>query len=179
MVDDIRQLIFIHIPKTGGTTIRQVMGLDPELIQHRTPADLDLDKWDNYYVVCSVRHPIDRFISSWAYHTSADYEGVFGGKVKRGMAIKDYWSAMRDELVMYPQVRFMSRPDSEKTPDYIIRYETFEQDLKQLAIIMGIRSGKIPKLKASKHSHWRSYEIPREIIGYYAEDFEYLKYGMS
>ncbi|MAH46489.1 hypothetical protein CMI37_11695 [Candidatus Pacearchaeota archaeon] len=75
----LKNSIFIHIPKTGGSWVRQATRRSgivtneihyrnsekkPEHWQHCTPADLNCE---GRFTFCFVRHPLDWYASFWAY----------------------------------------------------------------------------------------------------------------
>lgn len=89
---DVRRMNFIHIPKTGGTTVESLLPKkhalkhrypkppsDPWLSPWHFPPDLYEDKYNDTFKAprfCIVREPNERFLSceSWSrgrYHTSA------------------------------------------------------------------------------------------------------------
>lgn len=54
-----RKLIFIHIHKTAGSSIRLALGGKPERAGGVIPA-----RWPNYLRFAAVRHPVSRFVST-------------------------------------------------------------------------------------------------------------------
>ena len=71
-----RNIVFVHIPKTAGISIKAIVLPQQIVTTHRTPVKLVSSKvWNNYTTFCVVRNPFDRFISSYFYHTSKEYKG--------------------------------------------------------------------------------------------------------
>ena len=60
--------IFVHIPKTGGTTVEQTFGIT---VSCHATADqfrsVDLATWDVAHTFAVIRHPLERLISHYEY----------------------------------------------------------------------------------------------------------------
>jgi len=66
------KLIFIHIPKTAGLTIRKAFGEDVYKDvgnQHESASEAikNFDKWDEYHKFTIVRNPWDLWVSAFMY----------------------------------------------------------------------------------------------------------------
>lgn len=70
--------IFIHIPKTGGTSVRNILDIQSHLvttncgnIHHYIYEDLEYfipkKRLDKYWKFCFIRNPVDKFISAIDY----------------------------------------------------------------------------------------------------------------
>ena len=68
MIVEKRKCIFIHIPKTGGTSIEYFFKKKGGQRKHALPRKIKKEfpsKWENYYKFAFVRNPWDRFVSLW------------------------------------------------------------------------------------------------------------------
>lgn len=71
---DGREVFFIHIPKTAGMSVWEVVGHPdgvPENITHKTAARwrrfLGPERYDHALTFAVIRNPYDRFVSVWHY----------------------------------------------------------------------------------------------------------------
>ena len=64
---DKHQLIFIHVPRTGGGTINKLLEIPREDQGHRAPWEIrmsiDPGKWEEYDKIVICRNPWDRLVS--------------------------------------------------------------------------------------------------------------------
>ena len=80
-----QRAIFIHVPKAAGTSLRAVLG-GYGRTTHLTPAYLcSAAAWENRVTIVAVRHPLDRFASSYRYHVTSDYRGALLKQVGPGL----------------------------------------------------------------------------------------------
>ena len=151
------KLIFVHNPKCAGKSIRKLLGL-PSQVDHRPPTSLVRKAaWEAYTSVVVVRNPFDRLVSSWAYHTSEGYAGVFFVKYPklRSLSLEEYFELMKhEENVIRPQVEYVSHAFSEKTADHILRFEHLEEDVDFLCKAIGVPNN-LPHLNRSAHVEHR------------------------
>jgi hypothetical protein len=80
-ISHINKLIFIHIPKTAGTSILSIEEHDFRTMDTRPTVGVDRndhafgtfaknkykEEWDNYFKFAVARNPWDRFVSSFEY----------------------------------------------------------------------------------------------------------------
>ena len=95
-VDHHRKLLFIHIPKTGGTTISSLLGLRTKdrsaslqtlfgdfgsvALEHLTLSQtgqfLTAEEFSSYFKFAFVRNPWDRTVSSALWRTRLREDGI-------------------------------------------------------------------------------------------------------
>lgn len=76
-VADDRKILFIHIPKTGGTSIETSFLFDEQrkisngnrLGGHHKITEFDQEAFKDYHKFCMVRHPCSKLLSVWSYYT--------------------------------------------------------------------------------------------------------------
>jgi len=159
MIDDLRKLIFIHMEKTGGTSIAMALfGRDEGA--KRKGSDLQYDngltkhysvqkarqvygeeKWVNYTKFSVVRNPWDRLVSKWCWRR----EGILRKQGKLPILyeldsdghIPKAWFAeeIREECKRW-QLKsaddFLFGPGLIPKVDHVLRFESLESDWNNL-----------------------------------------------
>lgn len=181
------KIIFPHIAKNAGNTIKEVFNISREQTSHVLPHELvPLELWESYYSFICVRHPIDRLLSSYFYHMSERYQK--GAYVRRFPDLKSwnletYFRTIVNSEMNYfnalmPQWWYLTYKGSEKHVDFVLRYEQLEKDLKILMRDFNIQKN-IPHINKSKRDHSRlewSRDLLQQIINFYKTDFFTFNY---
>jgi hypothetical protein len=80
------EIIFIHVPRSAGTTINKLLEIPRERQGHRAPFELlltcDRDKWENYKKVIICRNPWDRMVSLYHYRMDKGYDNKTGFSIE-------------------------------------------------------------------------------------------------
>ena len=150
---------FVHIPKTGGTSIRKALiELDPKVnhwsyhtyirsyynvLNKRTFAKL--------FKFAFVRNPWDRVVSYYTWLRSKEHKRI------------DYciWQDMMETPfvdfihTMMPQMNYI-KLDGEIAVDYVGKMETFERSLAEISEIIGI-SIPVYHERCTDHMHYAQY----------------------
>lgn len=172
--------IFIHQRKVAGSSIIRSFGFTPECSQWHPFNDGTLSRdWrlrdhvaKGYLVFTAVRNPWDRFISGWKYlpkYRDLSLDEVISNLPKEG---HDYRHLTRRQLDT------LLDEDGNFVPDFVLRYETLEDDYKELCRLLGKRS-QLPKSNSTKHdglseyTHWKQIEFVRE---HFKEDVKFFSY---
>jgi len=188
-------VLFIHIPKTGGTTVWNALGIEkirnaqvssvpPRKTGkisfghgiYRDMLGIDLvtpEFLERAYVFSFVRNPYARTVSHWAFSCNTRkfgmYKGFpFGEYIKKG----GYMQTLSNHR---PQTTFLKDGDF----DYIGRMETFAEDLKEIARQIGMGEIEVPHKNKGQRKPYREVIQPQhaEIIEeFYRRDFEELGY---
>ena len=185
----VKQVVFIHIPKTGGKSISQSMldynpyqnmqGRRPskELIGHLTLNEtlnhIPLAH-TNYLFFASVRNPWDRAVSFFHYVSQnpfASGQPELGERISRGeVDFRKFIEIMSSGVVevMRPQYDYI-RNDLGIDVD-IIRNEFLQSDLNIFLERSGkVKKPRIPHINKSSHDHYSYYydDVTVSMIGEY------------
>lgn len=100
--------IFIHIPKNGGTSVCDALGMGKSL--HYTYKWYDKnypDEWEDWFKFTIVRNPWDRLVSCYEY----------------AKAEKSYWhNNVGEELTPHPDFELIKRISFKETVDILYKY---------------------------------------------------------
>jgi len=175
-----KMLRFIHIPKTGGTSVRKYLldnniqfysGQEPKQIGRHRPASVWKD--EESYKFAVVRDPYTRTVSYYNYYTDKDWNPTFEDFVKNKMVNK----SLKVPNVWIPQVSWLYE-NNICLVDKIFKLEDNLQD--NLNIFLNIK-GNLTKENISTHNSYDSYytqELKDLIASYFKEDFEKLGYSI-
>lgn len=185
--------LFIHIPKTAGTSILEALG-------KRGTGRLHLP-WYVYWTAdpfyfqkawkfAFVRNPWDRVRSAWLYLMAGGNQredlsmravlhsfGSFEQFVINGLGT----GAFRNHLLFIPQAEFVCGPDGGPIVDFLGRYETLEQDFTTVAQRLALtkrlpaRNVTKPQSRLLHDQPWTSRAI--DVVGsIYAQDVTQFGY---
>ena len=206
MIDHEHKFIFIHIPKTGGTSIEQFFKPDilPDVRnydcfygwdkkhkfwrQHATMQQInDLYEKDltGYFKFGFVRNPWSRALSDFIWMTEVHTPFIKGSFVDylllrnnfKRIMIKQRRKYRMDHII--PQSDFLFDADGNLLVDFIGRFENLQEDFNTICDKIGIPRQKLPHKNKSKHKHYTEYydDETRSIVAEkYAKDIEYFGY---
>ena len=178
------QALFIHITKTGGITVGRLFNKKYKG-NHTIPSK---DKIKKYYTFTFVRHPIDRFISSFEYQKALTLKNI-NSQMKLRSRMKKLNFKFEDFVVSLSKKDIESNLHYRKQCawivngiDYIARFENFENEL--IKILTKINQTKkikeIKKHNASKRRDIQSYiksdAVVKKLHQLYKDDFNRLNY---
>ena len=166
--------LFIHIPKTGGTSvtkwlINNAVGSKKDIGKHSKMNEHDIG--DSVFVYTMVRHPYNRVISGYNYHCA-----LWGGQFKGSFI--DWWESDLSEIVRESQSEYVT-----DRLDYFIKLEKQKFQFKK---IMEMFKSKVPLGQHNKSGRdkrypefWRAnipQNIQREIHLIHKDDFDRFGY---
>jgi len=185
--------VFIHIPKTGGTSIRQGVWQRRYNGPH---AELPKSA-EGLFTFAFVRHPLDRFVSCWKmYSAGAENDprpGDWRGIVRKRMRLEDFVDITLDTTVSPEdrsttsgRIRHHTIPQTHPTnllhlANFVGRFESIEQDFAVIKSKLSIQA-ELPHMRKTEHQSYRE-ELPAFVIDqlavFYADDFEQLNYSLT
>lgn len=178
--------LFVHIKRTGGTSINRAFGLPHH---HWTAAELRRKvgpaRWKECFTFSFVRNPWDRIASLFFYRRRSDKTGVRSS----GISFPDWTREVLrrknpryrdDERSFLTQKDFMTDDDGNLLVDYVGRFEHLRKDVREVAGRAGIEAADLPHLRSTDRPHYRKlYDAEsRDLVGdYFAADIEHFDYS--
>lgn len=207
MISHRHKCIFIHIPKTGGTSIENViwpvkserteadlwMGLVKPYynkyqtggLQHLTAQqirkEVGEDIFNSYFKFAVVRNPWDKAVSQYTYMQKRKDLRKFIG-MNRYTTFRRYLKLIdRKEHVQWkPQLDFLVDTDGTMLVDKIIHFEALEEGFHGVIQHLGMPETDLPHANPSKRKHYQTYyntKNIRYIEERYAADIAALQYA--
>lgn len=170
-------IIFIHIPRTGGTSIESAVGRKLEKDWKHNTASLvrkkvGEEKWQNSFVFSFVRNPWDRMISLYHqpwYRNETPY-------TDQGLA----YFIQNVKHVPWERNYFYEYLDSDGI-DFIGKFENREKDLEIISQRTGIKiDPKVHEMKTKRNLDYRTYydDHTRQLVyDLYKRDIEKYNYS--
>ena len=193
------KFIFVHIPKTAGTTICSSWeGSSLKSIcketgvlggNHKTALELKEQfrkYWKDYFKFAVVRNPYSRFVSDFFFSElkpKETFQTQWNDKQAEGLLPQLYWISDREQS--YQKQSSYDRVDihyGNLMMDYLCRYENLNQDLETVFNILGIQASAdvLPHFRQTvyKDAYTKYYtQELRSLVSFmYREDIERFGY---
>jgi chondroitin 4-sulfotransferase 11 len=176
--------VFIHINKTGGTSVSAALGIS---IEHKTAEEkrneIGQEDWLASYKFAFVRDPWDRVVSHYHYRVRTDQTALGDGHLDfRSWVAATYGRQdprYFDKPMMFmPQYRWIYSETGTLQVDFVGRYESLQRDFEHVCRRLG-RAVSLPHLKRSRHAPYDTYydESTQEIVAdWFRPDLELFGY---
>ena len=184
--------VFIHIPKTGGASIRH--GVFKSEYKGPVFAHIPPD-WQKYYKFAFIRNPFDRLVSAWKMFTDGMENTYRIFEIDQSLSLSDFLAIVTDESIAYGErrttiaekIRHHTIPQTHpfnclQEADFIGRFENLQEDWEKVCQDIGIEPISLPRWNVSKHGNYETYydDKCRKIAEkYYERDLELLGYRFS
>ena len=191
LISNQKRFIFVHIPKTGGSSIFRALSFcnnAPDTDENR---HLELIEIYNrygylagdddgqagglkkYFKFAFVRNPWDRVVSMYSYR-------LRNREIPPDLTFSEFVVNRREHPfgMHRDQVKFIEDPAGQVAVDFIGRFENLEKDWSTIQSRFGISSG-LPHLKRTSHRPYQTYyspELRKEIADLYRRDIETFGY---
>lgn len=207
MISHARRCIFVHIPKTGGTSIENLIWPEPKqrseadlwmgfvdkyhnkyqtgglqhLLAGQIKAEVEARHFDPYFKFSVVRNPWDKVISQFTFMSRRKDLRDFIG-MQQDDCLKTYLQLIsrRRHVQWEPQVSFLFDADGHCLVDYIGRFESFAQSVRAIASRLGLEATEIPHANQGQRGAYQDYydAESKEMVGaMYAHDVKTFGYA--
>ena len=197
-ISDQHECVFVHIPRTGGTTIEKLLGIHrdwPEIdlevfhgryefdddyyhLQHMSYPEMgtvrDISHSREYFKFTIVRNPWERLVSEYFWQNLQDsisfpeFVSRAARIVKNRIKLKGAYCHFR------PQFEFLSND-----LDRVLRFENFTNEVKMILQLIGSDIHEVPHFGKTKHAQYSNFydaEMINAVAEIYRVDIERFGY---
>ena len=205
MISHKHRCIFVHIPRTGGTSIEDIiwpgartetelwMGfVEPmrnryqtgglqHLLARQIRTDVGAETFDAYFKFSVVRNPWDKVISQYSFmRQRPDLRAYVGLEDDAPLAKYLERIAEVEHVHWMPQVSFIQDTEGLEIVDLIGRFEALGPEMRKVLARIDINCALLPHMKASEREReYRCYfntETRLAVARMYAADIEHFGY---
>lgn len=187
--------IFIHIPKTAGTSIVSILGngvVNRDHVRYLIYLKSNKQKFNEYFKFAFVRNPFDRIVSVYQYFNQGGnrnedlyYQEIFKNKYNTfEKFVLEFLNKdiIHEHNLLRPQYLFIYDFKGECQVDYIGKFEDIDNGFDIISKKLNI-SQKLPKANSSKRKKYKEYyqnnRVKEKIILLYKKDFEFFDYSKT
>ncbi len=156
--------IFIHINKTAGTSIIDVIG--KPFRKHLTAKEIihviGQKKWDEAYKFAVVRNPWDKVVSQYKHNIRVNSSNMAVTKISFKDWVGCTFGEPKDEFyyarpqMFFPQVEWLSNFQNKIDMNRIIRFENLAEGVNEVFETLSINA-KLPHLNRTHKSSYRDF----------------------
>ena len=204
MISHNHRCIFVHIPRTGGTSIEDVIwpaertekdlwmgfiskhenkyqtgGLQ-HLLAGQIRQEVGPDVFSSYFKFAVVRNPWDRAVSQFSYtRIRTDLHELIG--MTADTSFSEYLNMIesREHVQWQPQSDFVHDIGGAILIDFVARFEQLEKDAQTIFSRLRLEGKSLPHTNASARRPYREYfdaSSKRKIERLYGQDIEAFAY---
>jgi len=185
-----KDVIFIHISKTGGTSITEALKYRSKI--HMTSREvinmLGAKRWKEAFTFAFVRNPWDRVTSHYRYLVKTGYFIKHFGELSFKEWLKQAYEKKNAEFfkqespkMYYPQLDWVTDFSGNVCVSFIGKFENIDKDFHKLIKLLEVNTKlkHLNKTKALNSSSYRDYydsETRKIVENAFIKDVEYFKY---
>lgn len=166
MIDSQRKLLFIHIARTGGTSIETALvgsdwwQIDPatkHLSASQTRKHFGEDVWRSHTKFSVIRNPWDRLVSMWItgwwYAEQTNFRG------RKPSRLYDFIKKLRPHPhEVYDSLYYHEILD--ERIDFLLRFENLQDDFQSMLQKIGVTPVTLPHVEKRERGHYRDFYDP-------------------
>ena len=146
--------IFVHINKTGGSSIQKALGIP---FEHKTALEkieeVGRGQWERKFTFTVIRNPWDKVVSHYSYRVQTNQTDMGAGSVgfkdwvRLAYVDKDPFCYDKPKMFM-PQSDWIMNRDGQVLADRVCRFENLNEDFSCICKRLG-RAASLPHIKPS------------------------------
>lgn len=191
MINHEHKFLFLHLPKTGGTSINKFFNdkfnNNERDFGHPYLSDYKCNNFDDYFKFTIVRNPYDRLVSAFFYMKEySKFQSDINFRKKWKLEDDTFESFVKEKLPIIiankdtrprhfkPQVEFGTTG-----LDYIGSFNTMQDDMNIICDKIGIERQDLPHVNSSNHKSYTEYyneELLDIVKTLYFNDFNNYDY---
>ncbi len=178
------RFVFIHINKTGGSSIEKALHLR---FEHKTVLEkieeLGTDQWKRRLTFTVIRNPWDKVVSHYCFRVKTNQTNLaantipFTEWVKLAYGHNDPFYYDEPRMFM-PQFRWITDTEGGILVDFICRFEYLEEDFRKICKKIN-KNVRLSHLKSSDRGNYENYydsETKEIIKEWFSEDIDRFGY---
>ncbi|MGO3346242.1 MAG: sulfotransferase family 2 domain-containing protein [Marinomonas sp.] len=188
--------IFIHIPKTAGSSLLQALGKKRSggrdhvswLVYQKSNAY----KFDSYFKFAFVRDPLDRAYSAYNYLLKGgnqSHDLSIANMLKKYSNFEDFITEglgkgyFRSHVMFLPQSNFVINEENQIAVDFIGKFENINDDFQYVKDKLGLKLElkQVNKNTTSNKNHLENIKNNKEVMSVIASIYaqDYLSFGYA
>jgi len=189
MISHDYKFIFVHIGRTGGSSLERLFGVDVTK-DSRTAVTGNTDfrekhkdlsfyyrrypkEFDRYFKFTIIRNPYDRLVSAWLWRCNVVKD--------HDCSLKEFISKIPDGWGSIPRLTLdhLSFDASVKRLDFIARFETLQDDVRTICNRVGFDASEFPHTnKTMCQPYWEYYDDEALALATqrFGDEIEYFGY---
>lgn len=199
MISHSLRCIFVHIQKTGGSSVRQALQMaQHDADKHRFARELRARYgeayWRSYFKFAFVRNPWDRLVSWWRMieqnaATGRPMNGYQRFILSRARSFEEFLGNCDQEYHDHDGSKWIFRNQLDYISDsggvivdFVGRFERLQADFAAVSSRLGLPPMRIPHVNRSGHTHYCGYysEAARALVAArFARDIEAFGYSFD
>jgi chondroitin 4-sulfotransferase 11 len=182
MINHKLKCVFVHIPKTSGTSIKNTLGgFSTNLGYHERPKQIKRiapKEWEEYFKFTFVRNPYDRLYSIYSYYKMGQRVTLVDPSILpdtfEGFVL-DLDTNLTKLGLNYNQLDFL-----EEDVDYVGKYETLQESFDEICGKLGVEGKQLNHDRKSNRKNNYKDVYTEEMIKitseYFKRDIETFNY---
>ncbi len=188
IISHTKKLIFIHVHRTAGTSLRNVLirKIDDYIDvspQHSNAITLENDFFDNYndyYIFGFTRNPWERIFSWYSLIELNNQKSLAEERIRFEKFIEyDHASDFRTIFFHYNSLDYFTNKKGEFIGAKIFRYEHLNKEIKTIVNQFNLQASEIPNINNASPKNYKEYytDKSRNLIAEKCKkDIDYFNY---